>query len=157
MNFISYLYVLNITMKGYNKLMLTIKVGSLSCHNCCDTGPPFFRSHPKDNFIWSPLMTPKGMRRNYSYPDLSVWLSANVKCITLDVSHKLSNEFRTVYLFTYCSLYSKIKLSEFWALCAKDLQPAIVASVVIGLNPVRGRTDIVSLGKTHKFPHSTQV
>jgi hypothetical protein len=22
--------------------------GSLSCHTCCDTGPRFFRSHPKD-------------------------------------------------------------------------------------------------------------
>jgi hypothetical protein len=25
--------------------------GSLSCHTCCDTGPRFFRSHPKDGPI----------------------------------------------------------------------------------------------------------
>jgi hypothetical protein len=25
--------------------------GSLSCHTCCDTGPRFFRSHPKDRPI----------------------------------------------------------------------------------------------------------
>jgi hypothetical protein len=31
--------------------------GSLSCHTCCDTGPRFFRSHPKDRPSQSPLMT----------------------------------------------------------------------------------------------------
>jgi hypothetical protein len=31
--------------------------GSLSCHTCCDTGPQFFRSHPKDRPIQSPLTT----------------------------------------------------------------------------------------------------
>jgi hypothetical protein len=25
--------------------------GSSSCHTCCDTGPQFFRSHPKDHPI----------------------------------------------------------------------------------------------------------
>jgi hypothetical protein len=43
--------------------------GSLSCHTCCDTGPQFFRSHPKDSPILSPLTTHKGMWRIYSYLD----------------------------------------------------------------------------------------
>jgi hypothetical protein len=36
--------------------------GSLSCHTCCDTGPQFFRSHPKVHPIQSPLATRMGMR-----------------------------------------------------------------------------------------------
>jgi hypothetical protein len=43
--------------------------GSLSCHTCCDTGPRFFRSHPKDRTIQLPLTTHKGMWRIYSNPD----------------------------------------------------------------------------------------
>jgi hypothetical protein len=43
--------------------------GSLSCHTCCNTGPQFFRSHPKDRRIYSPLTTHKGMCGIYSYPD----------------------------------------------------------------------------------------
>jgi hypothetical protein len=43
--------------------------GSLSCHTCCDTGPWFFRSHPKVRPILSPFTTHKGMWRIYSYPD----------------------------------------------------------------------------------------
>jgi hypothetical protein len=43
--------------------------GFLSCHTCCDTGPRFFRSHPKDHPIQSPLTKRKGMRRTYSNPD----------------------------------------------------------------------------------------
>jgi hypothetical protein len=35
--------------------------GSLSCHKCCDTGPRFFRSHPKDRPILSPYDTPGGV------------------------------------------------------------------------------------------------
>jgi hypothetical protein len=42
--------------------------GSLSCHTCCDTGPRFFRSHPKDCTIQSPFTTRMGMRRTYSNP-----------------------------------------------------------------------------------------
>jgi hypothetical protein len=33
--------------------------GSLSCHTCCGSGPPFFRSLPKDRPIQSPLTTQK--------------------------------------------------------------------------------------------------
>jgi hypothetical protein len=40
--------------------------GSLSCHACCDTGPRFFRSHPKDRPIQSPLTTRMGMLGIYS-------------------------------------------------------------------------------------------
>jgi hypothetical protein len=29
--------------------------GSLSCHTCCDMGPRFFRSHPKDVPFSRPL------------------------------------------------------------------------------------------------------
>jgi hypothetical protein len=44
--------------------------GSLSCHTCCDTGPRFFRSHPKDRPIQSPLTTHEDrMWRIYSNPD----------------------------------------------------------------------------------------
>jgi hypothetical protein len=35
----------------------------------CDTGPRFFRSHPKDCPIQSPLTTYEGMWRIYSNPD----------------------------------------------------------------------------------------
>jgi hypothetical protein len=34
--------------------------GSLSCHTCYDTGPRFFRSHPKDRPIQSPLRHTRG-------------------------------------------------------------------------------------------------
>jgi hypothetical protein len=43
--------------------------GSLSCHTYCDTGPPFFQSHPKDRPIQLPLTTRMGMWRIYSNPD----------------------------------------------------------------------------------------
>jgi hypothetical protein len=43
--------------------------GSLSCQTCCDTGPWFFRSHPKDRPISSPFTTHEGMWRIYSNPD----------------------------------------------------------------------------------------
>jgi hypothetical protein len=43
--------------------------GSLSCHTCCDMGPRFFVSHPKDRPIQSPLTTREGMWRIYSNPD----------------------------------------------------------------------------------------
>jgi hypothetical protein len=42
-----------------------IRKGSLSCHTCCDTGPRFFPSHPKDHPI---LVTHKGTWRTYSNP-----------------------------------------------------------------------------------------
>jgi hypothetical protein len=43
--------------------------GFLSCHTCCDTGPRFFRSHPKDRPIQLPLTTHKGMWKIYSNPN----------------------------------------------------------------------------------------
>jgi hypothetical protein len=42
--------------------------GSLSCHTYCDTGPRFFRSHPKDSPNQSPLTTRLGVRGIYSNP-----------------------------------------------------------------------------------------
>jgi hypothetical protein len=36
--------------------------GSLPCHTCCDTGPRFLRSHPKEWGIQSLLTTHEGMR-----------------------------------------------------------------------------------------------
>jgi hypothetical protein len=42
---------------------------SLSCYTCCDTGPQFFRSLPKDRPIQSPITTHKGMWGIYSNPD----------------------------------------------------------------------------------------
>jgi hypothetical protein len=47
---------------------LLSREGSLSCHTCCDTGPRFFRSHPKDRHIQSLFKTQKGMLRTYSNP-----------------------------------------------------------------------------------------
>ena len=43
--------------------------GSLPCHTCCDTGPRFFLSHPKDHPFHSPLTTHEGMWRIYSTLD----------------------------------------------------------------------------------------
>jgi hypothetical protein len=43
--------------------------GSLTCRTYCDTGPLFYRSHPKDCPIQSPLTTLKGMLRTYSNSD----------------------------------------------------------------------------------------
>ena len=31
-----------------NRLLFGTSDGSLSCHTCCDTGPRFKRSHPKN-------------------------------------------------------------------------------------------------------------
>jgi hypothetical protein len=43
--------------------------GTLSCYTCCDTGPRFSWSHPKDRPIQSRFTTHKGMWRIYSnYP-----------------------------------------------------------------------------------------
>jgi hypothetical protein len=38
-------------------------------HTCCDTGPRFLWSHPKDRPIQSPLTIHEGMWRIYSNPD----------------------------------------------------------------------------------------
>jgi hypothetical protein len=66
--------------------------GSLSCHTCCDTGPRFFRSHPKDRPIQSPLTTHKGMWRIYSNPDPhgepGLYL-LNQMCYRFDIGHLL--------------------------------------------------------------------
>jgi hypothetical protein len=41
----------------------------ISYHTCCDMGPRFFRSRPKDRSIQSLLTTHKRMSRIYSNPD----------------------------------------------------------------------------------------
>jgi hypothetical protein len=56
-------------MLGAQGLWAGSRERSLSCHTCCDTGPRFFRSHPKDRPIQSPLTTHKGMWKIYSNPD----------------------------------------------------------------------------------------
>jgi hypothetical protein len=43
--------------------------GSLLCHTCCDMGPRFFWSHPKDRPIQLPFMTYKELWRIYFNPD----------------------------------------------------------------------------------------
>jgi hypothetical protein len=43
--------------------------GSLLYHTCCDTWPRFFRFHPKDRPIQSPLTTHMRMWSIYSNPD----------------------------------------------------------------------------------------
>ena len=40
--------------------------GSLSCHSCCDTGPRFLRSHPKDPFKVDQHLVLNGVNRNVS-------------------------------------------------------------------------------------------
>jgi ankyrin repeat protein len=47
--------------------------GSFSCHTCCDTGPRFFRSHPKYRPTPSPLTRHEGVRRIYSNTDCHVF------------------------------------------------------------------------------------
>jgi hypothetical protein len=55
--------------------------GSLLCHTCCDTGRQYFRSHPKDRPIQSPLTTHMGMWRIYfnTYPHGFARCSLKVK------------------------------------------------------------------------------
>jgi hypothetical protein len=62
---------ITITGEGLQNLGLcsALRAFDQGGHTCCDTGPLFFRSHPKDRPILSPLMTHKGMRRIYSNPD----------------------------------------------------------------------------------------
>jgi hypothetical protein len=50
-------------------LMPLNREGSLLCHTFCDIGSRFFRSHPKDRPIQSPLTILMGMRRIYSNTD----------------------------------------------------------------------------------------
>jgi hypothetical protein len=65
----------DVTIAGEGKfldLCLTLSLsreGPSSCHIYCDTGPRFFRSHPKDRPIQSPHTTYKGMWRIYSNTD----------------------------------------------------------------------------------------
>jgi hypothetical protein len=89
--------------------------GSLSCHTCCDTGPRFFQSHPKDRPIQSPLTTRMGMRRTYSNPDphgdtnvmtvtavtvILRWRSMNqVKIIFINFSI-IKNCFSLIFIFS---------------------------------------------------------
>jgi hypothetical protein len=37
--------------KAYARLLGGRREGSLLCHTCCDTGPRFFRSHPKERLF----------------------------------------------------------------------------------------------------------
>jgi hypothetical protein len=52
--FFSYMATVTITGDGAANLDLCLALtafsseGSFTCHTYCDTGPPFFRSHPKD-------------------------------------------------------------------------------------------------------------
>jgi hypothetical protein len=54
-------------------LIVQSREGSLSCHTCCDTGPQFFWSQPKDRSNLSPLTTHEGVWRNYSNLDPHEW------------------------------------------------------------------------------------
>ena len=40
--------------------------GSLSCNSCCDMGPRFLRSHPKDPFKVDRHLVLNGVNRNVS-------------------------------------------------------------------------------------------
>jgi hypothetical protein len=74
--------------------------GSLSCHICCDTGPRFFRSHPKDRPIQSPLATQEGMWRIYSNPDpLQNQKHHNVGC--LHTVSKLAKSGISIWISKY--------------------------------------------------------
>jgi hypothetical protein len=57
-----------ITYMKTSPLLALSRKGSLSCHTCSDMWPRFFRSHPKDRPIQSPLTT-KGMWRINFNPD----------------------------------------------------------------------------------------
>jgi hypothetical protein len=62
---------------------------SLSCHTYCDTGPRFFRSHPKDCPIQSPLTTCMGMWTIYSNrdPHGAILLFELAPSVTVDAYH----------------------------------------------------------------------
>jgi hypothetical protein len=69
--FFTYIGDVTIAGEGLQNLGLCSlsRKGSLSFHTCCNTGPRFFRSHPKDRPIKSPLTTRMGIRRTYSNLD----------------------------------------------------------------------------------------
>jgi hypothetical protein len=67
--------------------------GSISCHTCCDSGPRFFRSHPKDCPTKPPLTTLKGMWRIYFNPDpngFGLFQTANVDTCMFYISSNIS-------------------------------------------------------------------
>ena len=47
-------------------LMAFSSEGSLACHTCCDTGPPFLRSYPKDP--WFSLLNAELLAKEQSLP-----------------------------------------------------------------------------------------
>jgi hypothetical protein len=83
--------------------------GSLSCHTYCETGPRFFRSHPKDCPIQSPVMTHTGMWRIYFHPDphgsLCIWTGNFCLCIWTGNCFELfwcSGSWEDLKLIPYC-------------------------------------------------------
>jgi hypothetical protein len=81
--------------------------GSLSCHTCCNTGPRFFRSHPNDRPIQSPLTTHEGMWRIYSNPDPH---GVSVMCLNFqrranNAHHILSQVNRALLLMIWLRCY----------------------------------------------------
>jgi hypothetical protein len=92
-----------------------LREGSLSSHTCCDTGPRFFQSHPKDHPIKSPLTTHMGMWRIYSNPHphgallfsikkLTIYTTPN--CIFVKLQRAGKNFWSTIIalFWTFCKL-----------------------------------------------------
>jgi hypothetical protein len=84
--------------------------GSISCNTCCDTWPQFFRSHPKDRPILSPLTAHKGIWRIYSIH----WMSLTKNILqhrrndNPNVMHQLLN-LHALYILIGWNI-----ASEFW-------------------------------------------
>jgi hypothetical protein len=63
--------LLYVPLKNFSLTIAGSREGSLSCHTCFDTGPRFFRSHPKDSPIQSPLYDTRGDVKNLLWPGFS--------------------------------------------------------------------------------------
>jgi hypothetical protein len=93
--------------------------GSLLCHACCDTGPLFFQSRPKDRPIQSLLTT----HRIYSNPDpqgstfsrllrhvRGCWGPNLLRILTGCICLNSKNACRKIYSSWFCDLVVSIKL-----------------------------------------------
>jgi hypothetical protein len=63
--------------------------GIFKYHTCCETGPPFFRSHPEDRPIQSLRTTCIEMQRAYSNPDPSAFRSDNHRSVGYDLKKRI--------------------------------------------------------------------
>ena len=75
--------------------------GSLSCNSCCDTGPRFLQSHPKDPIKVDQHFVLNGVNRNVSAVKVDqhlvlIGLNRNVSAIMVDQHLVLNGVNRNV-------------------------------------------------------------